>query len=264
MSERRFVFMQKIKLSFNILNILLMSILAIACSVLIYSILELILQKLMLSPIMFTKNKIVCSILSILLGLAFCIITFLTTKAIRNAYNKIHSNDSKIINSKKKLIMNLIAMIIILYGGSLLIQFLLCNSNGTQTTYNQSTLNEIFSTGTLNKIYITFLSLMLAPIIEELIYRWGILTVIKNALLKEFGRANISIHHFRLLNCCLLIFSATAFSLLHMPHTFYEFLSYGWLGVCIGIFYLKYNNIYASMLFHILINAIALAAMFFY
>lgn len=244
--------------------IVMLTILSITLSLIIYGMLEISLKKIMLCPVLLTKNIHVSFILALILGAFFCVLIFKLSLMIRNKYNK-HDSEQQLINLKnnwKNFLYSSFLMYPIMYIGNLIIQIIFNGINTTGTTSNQSSLNATFNTSLLGKAYIIILALFLAPIIEELIYRWGILTVTKNCILKVTNHTSSNDKFNHILNILLLIFSAAAFSLLHAPHTLNEFTLYFWMGTCIGAIYLKYNNIYASMTFHFIINAISIVAMF--
>ncbi|MGX5378340.1 CPBP family intramembrane glutamic endopeptidase [Ligilactobacillus sp. LYQ135] len=244
--------------------IAMITILAITLSAIVYAILEILLKEIMLCPTIFTNNIHVNFILSLIFGTFFCILIFKLSFMIRNKYNK-HDSEQQLINLKnnwKNFLYSSFLMYLIMCIGNLIIQIIFNGINTTGTTSNQASLNATFNTSLLDKAYIIILALLLAPIIEELIYRWGILTVTKNYILKVTNHTSSNDKFNHILNMLLLIFSAAAFSLLHAPHTLNEFTLYFWMGTCIGAIYLKYNNIYASMTFHFIINTISLVVMF--
>lgn len=109
------------------------------------------------------------------------------------------------------------------------------------TTYNQSLLNAQFAT--LNgKIYVISLGLLLAPFIEEMLFRVLPYTV------KYLSGARM--------------ISVITFTLIHAPKNLFEVLIYGTMAIALVACYER-NGFWGSWTLHVFVNAASLGAMFF-
>lgn len=120
-----------------------------------------------------------------------------------------------------------------------MVLYLAINRHGT--TYNQSLLNAQFAT--LNgKIYVISLGLLLAPFIEELLFRVLPYTV------KYLPGARIV--------------SVVMFTLIHAPKNLFEVLIYGTMAIALAACYER-HGFWGSWTLHVMLNAVAIGAMFF-
>lgn len=120
-----------------------------------------------------------------------------------------------------------------------MILYLAINRHGT--TYNQSLLNAQFAT--LNgKIYVISLGLFLAPFIEEMLFRVLPYTV------KHLPGARIV--------------SVIAFVLIHAPQNLFEVMIYGTMAIALAVCYER-HGFWGSWTLHVMLNAVAIGAMFF-
>lgn len=109
------------------------------------------------------------------------------------------------------------------------------------TTYNQSLLNAQFAT--LNgKIYVISLGLLLAPFIEEMLFRVLPYTV------KYLSGARM--------------ISVITFTLIHAPKNLFEVLIYGTMAIALAVCYER-HGFWGSWTLHIMLNTVAIGAMFF-
>ena len=113
--------------------------------------------------------------------------------------------------------------------------------NGGEQSANQELINEMFRK---NIISTFILSVLYAPLIEELIFRYGISKLIKNKWL-------------------FIIISGTLFGSLHMIDKLTSIMDilyiiqYSALGICLAYFYKKTNNIFVSISIHFIQNFLA-------
>lgn len=136
-----------------------------------------------------------------------------------------------------------------MYLESLLVMFILSISirltTGIDNPTNQSLLNELFA---YMPYYVIILALIYAPISEELMFRGCFRKVLKNKWL-------------------FIIISGLLFGLAHVIDDFKNIeellyiLLYGSLGCFLAAIYYRTNNIFCSMYFHFVQNAISVLAM---
>lgn len=119
-----------------------------------------------------------------------------------------------------------------------MILYLAISQHGT--TYNQSLLNAQFAT-LAGKIYVISLGLLLAPFIEELLFRVLPYTI------KYLSAARIV--------------SVVTFTLIHTPKNLFEVLIYGTMAVALSACYER-HGFWGSWTLHVFTNAISLGAMF--
>lgn len=116
---------------------------------------------------------------------------------------------------------------------------------GITTATNQAELNEAFAK---NPLLVAFMALILAPFMEELLFRGIIRKVFNNGYL-------------------FIIISGLIFGILHViddfksPKELLYILVYSVLGFFMAGVYKKTNNIFTNMLFHFTQNALAVLAM---
>lgn len=121
-------------------------------------------------------------------------------------------------------------------------QALLASATPTHVnTTNQETINRIFYSGHVNEIFIILLGVLMAPLIEEFIYRWLAFRIITIPWLAY-------------------ILGALGFTLLHCPQSFIAFLIYLSMAIALETsFYRK--GFWGSYALHFLINLTAVIVM---
>ena len=116
---------------------------------------------------------------------------------------------------------------------------------GITTATNQAELNEAFAS---KPLFVTFMALVSAPFMEELLFRGIFRKVFNNKYL-------------------FIISSGLVFGILHViddfksPKELLYILVYSILGFFMAGVYHKTNNIFTNMLFHFTQNALAILAM---
>lgn len=122
---------------------------------------------------------------------------------------------------------------VIAIGGTLLL-----NSQGSESTANDALIQVIF-TGE-NPLLIILLIGVAAPIMEEIVFRGGII----GFWLEKFPIAAIAV-------------SSILFGLVHGPTNLISFLIYGLMGLILSLAYYKTKRIEVSMSIHFLNNILA-------
>ncbi len=118
-------------------------------------------------------------------------------------------------------------------GGTLLL-----NAQGSETTANDAAIQMIF-TGE-NPLLIILLLGISAPIMEEIVFRGGII----GYWLEKFPVVAIAI-------------SSIAFGLVHGPTNLISFLIYGLMGLIMSVAYYKTQRLEVSIAIHFLNNILA-------
>ncbi|PAB00927.1 CPBP family intramembrane glutamic endopeptidase [Enterococcus canintestini] len=177
------------------------------------------------------------AILSILVGGGF--IYFLITRYQKQlaTYNPRKIGETKITGKWKYVLLGVVSMFAanIVFGNFL-----------SETTENQVGINQSFL---VNPITITVYGVILAPIIEELLFRGIFMNYFWN---KEEPTAKI----FAVLTSALL------FGLMHEPRLSVALILYMTLGIVLACVYQKTEDLRCSMMVHMLYNGLGFLGMF--
>lgn len=122
--------------------------------------------------------------------------------------------------------------------------FLQANT-GQQTTANDALLNNIFSGE--NPLLIFLLLAVAAPVMEEIVFRGGIIGLV----FKNYQIAGI-------------IVSISLFGLAHTATSWIEFVIYALIGLLMALVYVKTKRLEAAIAVHFLNNVIGAIAMMFF
>lgn len=134
--------------------------------------------------------------------------------------------------------------------------------NAGSTTVNQANINHVFSNGSYQTLFIVLLSLILAPVCEELIFRYSTLGYLRKSILNSLPNNNSKYSRI-ITTVVLLLVSAAMFGLIHNVTNIFAFIEYAWMGLTFGIVYLIFDDVKSSMLCHAICNAMVLISMFF-
>lgn len=169
--------------------------------------------------------------------IAGVLLWLLFRKELKEQWQAFKLQDNKIITT------------IVYYGmtyGALIVSGLIINLvNGGEEANNQALLNEGFVSVPIIMIIFT---VFIAPFVEEMVFRFGLRRMIKNKYI-------------------FIIVSSLVFGLLHTSIStnikqMIYLLSYGSMGAVFSICYVKENNIFNSILVHMLNNAISVILIF--
>lgn len=138
----------------------------------------------------------------------------------------------------------------------------------SSTSQNQEAINDMIGSGTLPLISMIFVTIICAPIVEELIFRKsffalskkkGIACIIISGLI--FG--SIHVGESILLQLLGIIENTPGYNFTNIIIELFNLVSYVGSGVVFGIIYRKSNyNIFVTMLIHATYNAIGFVAIF--
>ena len=167
---------------------------------------------------------------------------------IKNDYNLYHSNEAKILNT--------IGIGILLYFGLTIASNILSQAlgriNGSiPESQNQNAIVELFNGNWLLKITMLITTVIVGPLVEELVFRKSIFKLIPNGIVS-------------------IIVSSILFGLLHTISFNYSFMEliivtipYIGAGISFGWVYYKTNNIYASYMLHAGLNLLSVLMILF-
>ncbi|MGM0137810.1 hypothetical protein IGI65_000212 [Enterococcus sp. DIV0755b] len=177
------------------------------------------------------------AILSILVGGGF--IYFLITRYQKQlaTYNPRKIGETKIAGKWKYVLLGVVSM----FAANIVLGNFL-----SETTENQVGINQSFL---VNPITITVYGVILAPIIEELLFRGIFMNYFWN---KEEPTAKI----------LAVLTSALLFGLMHEPRLSVALILYMTLGIVLACVYQKTEDLRCSMMVHMLYNGLGFLGMF--
>ncbi len=120
---------------------------------------------------------------------------------------------------------------------------------------NQEMLNTLAEAARFDQIALIIYAVFLAPFVEEMVFRLGIMTLISNMF------ANSKVNK-KVVIAIAITVSSFLFGLIHVTGDIEQILNYAVLGVVLAFVYYKTDNIYTSIYLHMVYNAIAAIAMF--
>lgn len=137
------------------------------------------------------------------------------------------------------LLPKLIPLILIVYASSMLGNVFVGLLDHTQTTDNQTLINEMRNA---NSLFTTYMATVAAPIAEESVFRYSLIGERKGFV-----------------GFLMLILSSALFGLIHTQgFTLGAFLAYSVIGFALGCIFLKYRNLVFNILVHAGYNGSAL------
>ncbi|MFA6842817.1 MAG: type II CAAX endopeptidase family protein [Bacilli bacterium] len=193
------------------------------------------LYKLVLSSVGSEISSLIINLIVFLLVLILAIL--FEKKMIYQSTQEYNKKNAKTI-FKEALIALLICFLANIIG-SLISSFF----SNASTSVNQTEVNNILG-GTYGILFIPIITII-GPIVEELVFRGGIL----DGLVKVKVPSWIAV-----------LLSAALFGFIHVSAGDYsQIFSYLFMGIALGAIYVKTKSIYTSIITHILINSISVS-----
>ena len=160
---------------------------------------------------------------------------------------------------KKMLIVTFLGVVTI-YGTVIIISFIFILLNVTDEAENQAGLLEMMEGASLiQMIFVLSFITLLAPVVEELVFRKGIYGLVGKFFNNRFfNRKSLSARSaHNLASMFAIFFSSLAFGLMHATDIY--LLLYGGLGAVLGLVYFFSNkNIFAPIVVHLIYNTISI------
>ena len=178
-----------------------------------------------------TQNIIVSALIGII------VLAIIYIVVLKLLWPKNYKNQLTTLTSCKYWLINIGLLIIVKLSQILIVSISKTHSNTT----NQEIINYIFYSSRLNQIYIILMTIFLAPLIEEVLFRW-----IPFHLIKNQGLA--------------LLIGSIAFTLCHSPNNCIAIILYLIMGIALGVDY-YWNGYKGSYILHFLINLTAILTM---
>lgn len=178
--------------------------------------------------------NILCELIIIIL------IIMLFKTQIKNAWIDLKKNHLKYF--KKYIKYYIIALIVMMFSNAYIFMI-----NGGDIAGNEESIREMFS---ISPIYIYISAVLLAPVLEELVFRLSLKNILGNNLL-------------------FIIASGLIFGGLHIigsitsPLDLLYIIPYGSFGVAFAYILTKTNNIFVTMGFHLMHNGLIMALQVF-
>src|SRR5699024_5330364 len=127
------------------------------------------------------------------------------------------------------------------------------------TTKNEQFLDTLFKSNDFRLAYLAIITILIAPVIEELIFRLFIFSFfnrLSRKLLNNVSNTKLKYHLSLTFTVCVYLFSSGFFSLIHDPITPLSLLIYFFMGLVLAYKYYK-RGVTRSISLHTLSNALA-------
>lgn len=171
--------------------------------------------------------------------------------AIYLGYGYLKSQYDDFLKRPKSILFHIGIGIGTIFGASMVVGLIYTLINFTDQAENQGTWETIIASGTFGMISTVVISVFLAPIIEEIVFRYGGFGLIKRFNLPE------KIYPF-----VVIITTSIMFGLIHiLGDNPLQGLFYSSLGAVLGYFYYKSNNLIVPIVIHMIWNFIGVLAM---
>lgn len=159
-----------------------------------------------------------------------------------------------------KMVIVMFGGIIAIYGVGIIAGIILTWLNVTDEAANQQSINEMLNASSpIEFILMIIFITILAPIVEELVFRKGVYGIIGGLTMNSLSkRDQLSVKNPHMIaSIFAIIVSSLAFGAIHATDAY--LLVYGGLGVVLGLtYYFSNKNIIAAIGVHILYNSISL------
>lgn len=182
-------------------------------------------------------------------GTAFIILYVLYFKYLRRKFKETMQNINKTL---LYVIGGFVALYLLAAFVSIIYQII----GITSIPENQEQLNAFGDAMLFDKIALSVYAIILAPFVEEMVFRLGLITLISNLFIHSRLDKRIVI-------AIAIIISSFAFGYIHVTGDLEQIGNYAALGAVLGLVYYKTDNVYISIFVHMLYNGIAAYAMFF-
>jgi membrane protease YdiL (CAAX protease family) len=125
----------------------------------------------------------------------------------------------------------------------------------TATPENQETLNMYADALMFDKVALIIFAVVLAPFVEEMVFRLGMITGIQSIF--KYSDVNKKI-----VSVVAIIITSFIFGFVHVVGDIEQIFNYAVLGIVLGLVYYKTDNIYTSVFVHMIYNGVAAYYMF--
>ena len=157
----------------------------------------------------------------------------------------LHKRLTSDLKKTNRLLLKIVPLILIVYASSMLGNIFINLLDHTQTTDNQTLINEMRNA---NSLFTTYMAVIAAPIAEESVFRYSLI-----GERKGFG------------GFLMLIISSILFGLIHMQSiAIGALIAYSIIGFALGCIYLKNRNLILNILVHAGYNGSALLISYLY
>lgn len=192
------------------------------------------------------------------LSLCFCFVLVLYLAFAYLIFK--HRNRFKHLNfvqfKRAKTYLKLIAYQVLIFLGNVTIMHLFKMSG---TTKNEQFLDTLFKSNDFRLAYLAIITILIAPVIEELIFRLFIFSFfnrLSRKLLNNVSNTELKHRLSLAITVCVYLLSSSLFSLSHEPTNLPSFLIYFFMGLVLAYNYNK-GGVTRSISLHTLNNALA-------
>lgn len=181
-------------------------------------------------------------------GFGFTILYIIYYKYLRDAFK-----DS--IKNYRRTILYVVGGFVGLYVLSIIVTNIYQFIGIDSIPENQEQLNSFSNAALFDKWALGIFAVILAPFIEEMVFRLGIITFVKSLF------TNSKINE-KIVMTIAIIVSSLIFGLIHVTGDIEQIGNYAALGAVLGFVYYKTDNIYTSIFVHMIYNGLAAYVMF--
>ena len=169
------------------------------------------------------------------------------------------------LNTRKaQILFILVVGFLTMIGVSVLSSIILQAIGVTEPSENQEALDMLIDGSMFDKISLFIFAVLLAPVVEEFVFRKAILNMFHFELGYEDGGIGSKFRKIILASFAIII-SSLAFGFIHVAGgDFVQIIYYAFLGIVLGILYIvSKKNIYVPIFVHFLINLMVTSIMLF-
>jgi hypothetical protein len=178
---------------------------------------------------------------------------FLSLYILYFKYLKFKIKDS--LKNYSRTLIYVVGGFVALYALSILVTLIYNLIGLTSIPDNQEQLNAIANAAVFDKWALAIYAVILAPFVEEMVFRLGIITLIRNLFV------NSKLNQ-KAIAAIAIIISSLLFGYIHVTGDIEQIGNYAALGVILGYVYYKTDNIYTSIFVHMVYNGLAAYVMF--
>lgn len=151
----------------------------------------------------------------------------------------------------KTLLFNVLLGFGLIFGTSMLVSIIYTLIDFTQPAQNQSAWEEIISSGTFGVIATVASSVLFAPIVEELVFRYAGFSILRKFNISEKAYPYVAV-----------IVTSFLFGFIHvMGDNLLQILFYSGLGAVLGFTYYRSKNILVPIAVHMIWNLMGVLTM---
>ncbi len=169
---------------------------------------------------------------------------FMAVVVLRLSKSYLKSQLANIKRDWKSLLFYIFIGVGMIFAASILVSIIYGLIDFNETSDNQDAWNTLIDSGTFGVVATILSSIVFAPIVEEIVFRYA-----------GFGVLKIAFRDFKYLPLLQIVITSLAFGLVHvLSDNILQILFYSGLGAVLGYIYYKSKNIFVPITIHLLWN----------